>query len=259
MKKINRLIFIFYVSISFNSSTFAQDIKNLIPQSLEETGKALSFPFKMENNDLYVVGGIIGTGLALYSYDGQIRHEIGKSRSSLNDNFFKIAKKFGDGGYDILFLTGWSLAGTFTKNEYMKETAFLAAKSFLSANSIGSIIKYSIGRARPYTGDGKSHFTPFKFKTSRSSFPSGHTVSAFSVATVFAKRSDYTSIKILSYSMACATALERVYSDKHWATDVFFGAALGYFIAKDIVEEKPKKSDFSIYPINSGFILALKI
>ncbi|MEF3280580.1 MAG: phosphatase PAP2 family protein [Elusimicrobiota bacterium] len=180
----------------------------------------------------------------------------GGLHSFFNDSFLKIAKEFGNGGYDLLFISGYGAFGLIKKDEYIKTTAFLAAKSFLAANSIGSILKYSTVRARPYVEEGKDKFTPFIFKTSRNSFPSRHTASAFSIATVFAERSNYLSIKIIAYSLATATAFERVYSDKHWASDVFSGAVIGYFIGKDIVlTEKNKSKNISLLPYPGGIIL----
>jgi membrane-associated phospholipid phosphatase len=74
------------------------------------------------------------------------------------------------------------------------------------------------------------HF--FNFKTPRTSFPSGHTVSAFSVASVYAYSYDSLAVKATAYGLASLVALQRVYADKHWASDVFFGAALGTAVGK---------------------------
>jgi len=69
-----------------------------------------------------------------------------------------------------------------------------------------------------------------------SSFPSGHTTGAFAAATVFA--TEYRQkplIPILSYSAATLIGLSRLTDNKHWATDVFVGAALGYLSGKQVV------------------------
>ena len=54
------------------------------------------------------------------------------------------------------------------------------------SNAVGSVVKYAAGRSRPYAGNGKRTFKPFIFKSYSTSFPSGHTVSAFAVASVYA-------------------------------------------------------------------------
>lgn len=60
--------------------------------------------------------------------------------------------------------------------------------------------------------------------------PSGHTTTAFAVATVFAdqygEESKY--IPVIAYGLATLTAWSRVYDNSHWASDVFIGAIVGH-------------------------------
>jgi hypothetical protein len=259
MKNIKIIFFLFYILSIFKFNLNAQNLKEFTRDIIKEEMRIFSFPFRAQKDDLHLTAGIVGSGIILYSYDEKIRNSVPKLQSNFNTNFLKIAKEFGNGGYDILFITGYGITGSIIKDDYMKETAFMAGESFISANILGTIIKYSVGRARPYTGDGKSKFTPFVFKTSRASFPSGHTVSAFSVATVFAERSNSILIKILFYATASATAFERIYFDKHWSSDVFFGATLGYLIGKDIVKGNNKSDTILVYPFNKGIMLAFRI
>lgn len=60
-------------------------------------------------------------------------------------------------------------------------------------------------------------------------FPSGHTATIFSVATVFAKQySDIPLVPIFSYSFATIVGISRMIEHAHWASDVFLGAVIGY-------------------------------
>jgi membrane-associated phospholipid phosphatase len=95
-------------------------------------------------------------------------------------------------------------------------------------------LKWAVGRARPYTEEGKSSFHPFSFNSKYYSFPSGHTSAAFSVASVIAHHSDSLLVDVLAYSLATFVGFARPFQDKHWASDVFFGAALGYFVGQKI-------------------------
>jgi hypothetical protein len=54
------------------------------------------------------------------------------------------------------------------------------------------------------------------------------------VATVIAHHSDSMIVDVLSYSLATFVGFARPFQDKHWASDVFFGAALGYFVGQKI-------------------------
>ncbi|TAL76684.1 MAG: phosphatase PAP2 family protein, partial [Bacteroidetes bacterium] len=73
------------------------------------------------------------------------------------------------------------------------------------------------------------------------SFPSGHTATAFSIATVFASQyNDTKAIPILSYSLASLVGISRLTEHEHWASDVFSGALLGYLCGKQVVSHFKK-------------------
>ena len=183
----------------------------------------------------YLAGSLLGAGAIIYSFDGQIRRVVRNNRTSSIDHVATQVEKIGNGGYELVMLGAFAGAGYAFKNDRLKDTSMLAAESFLAANAIGTVLKYSVGRARPYGEEGKRAFKPFTFKTVHTSFPSGHTTSAFSVASVFASRYDSPWVGIAAYGAASATALQRVYSDKHWASDVFFGAILGVATGRMVV------------------------
>ncbi|MFA7008919.1 MAG: phosphatase PAP2 family protein, partial [Elusimicrobiales bacterium] len=174
------------------------------------------------------------TGVLLYSYDRQLLALAQKNKSRTVVNLSDNVEKIGNGAYDLALLGGVAGAGYLFKDDKLKDTAFLAAESFLAANAIGTVLKYSIGRARPYHGD-KRIFAPFSFKNEHASFPSGHTVSAFSIASVFSARYDSLWVGGISYGAASAVAVQRINSNNHWPTDVLFGAFLGTVTGRAVV------------------------
>lgn len=79
------------------------------------------------------------------------------------------------------------------------------------------------------------------------SFPSGHTATAFMMATMLSKEYGHLSpwISVGGYSVATATGLMRVANNKHWISDVMVGAGVGilstefgYWIADAIFKDK---------------------
>jgi membrane-associated phospholipid phosphatase len=65
------------------------------------------------------------------------------------------------------------------------------------------------------------------------SFPSGHAMMAFSVATVFARRyREHRWVPYLAYAAASAISFARVTTGSHFPSDVFVGSALGFVIAR---------------------------
>ncbi len=130
----------------------------------------------------------------------------------------------------------------------MKTTTLLATQAYLTGGALESVLKYISGRTRPgYYGPSQEaepkFIGPFS-KTARSadgkklysSFPSGHTTVAFAAATVFAlEYSNTVWVPIVAYSASTLIGLSRITENKHWATDVFAGAAVGFLAGKNVV------------------------
>ena len=53
-------------------------------------------------------------------------------------------------------------------------------------------------------------------------------------------------IAVMVYSLASSVALQRVYADKHWASDVLAGAALGTAVGRWVAAKKEKSGSSSV-------------
>jgi membrane-associated phospholipid phosphatase len=66
-----------------------------------------------------------------------------------------------------------------------------------------------------------------------SSFPSGHAMMSFSVATIFAHRyRQHRWVPYVAYGVAAAISFSRLTTGAHFPSDVLFGAATGFAIAR---------------------------
>lgn len=100
------------------------------------------------------------------------------------------------------------------------------AASVLVAGAVASGIKLSVGRARPYQTPGDTDvFRPFSGNTS---FPSGHTTIAFATAAAISRECHARWVPWVAYPAAALVAWSRLRDNRHWASDVVAGAALGY-------------------------------
>ena len=225
------------IGLGFPAVTAAATV-NPVSGAIHGAGRIFTAPARLESRDLLPLTALVGAGLTLYSLDGQIRHAFNGAGSRTLDDISTQVEKLGNGGYDLGIIgAGW-LTGKVLSDEKLAKTSLLAAESFLAANAVGTVIKATAGRARPYMNDGKSKFRTFSLKSDYASCPSGHTVSAFSVASVYAYcYSNTLAVGAAAYTLAGLVALQRVYADKHWASDVFFGAALGVSAGRMIAAE----------------------
>jgi hypothetical protein len=114
-------------------------------------------------------------------------------------------------------------------NEHWKETGWLAGEAAVNSLVVTEAFKYSLGRERPYQGDGGGPF--FHGGTS---FPSEHAAAAWSIAGVIAHEYPGIAPKLLAYGSAAAIDFARVHARQHFPSDVLIGSALGYLIAQSV-------------------------
>ncbi len=152
-------------------------------------------------------------------------------------------------------------SGLIFKNQKAKQTGILSLQALAHAGLIVTVGKLITGRERPSYGNGQStwHWFPASLKQFSSdpqpkydAFPSGHTIAAWSVATVIAKQySNNIIVPILAYSAATAVGLSRLTQDAHWFSDVIVGGALGYTIGSFVVKTR-KNTHWTLLPISDG-------
>jgi membrane-associated phospholipid phosphatase len=109
-------------------------------------------------------------------------------------------------------------------------------------------LKIVFGRARPYVKSTDSTSNPDDWQFGRglkgndySSFPSGHTTAGFAAAAAVTNEmsrwrpSSQWYIGPLMFGGATMIGLSRMYNNRHWATDVMMGAAIGTFAGNKVV------------------------
>jgi membrane-associated phospholipid phosphatase len=104
---------------------------------------------------------------------------------------------------------------------------------------VTTVFKDADRRLRPAGVPPKGNFSDTwfddntRFLRSNGSFPSGHSIGAFSVATVIARRyGNHRWVPYVAYSGAALIGFSRLSLSAHFASDVFMGGALGYSIAR---------------------------
>ena len=118
--------------------------------------------------------------------------------------------------------------------EWLSAEAFSAGIMAIAVNGI----KYSVRRLRPD-------------ETTRNSFPSGHTATAFMCATMLHKEYGWRSpwISFAGYTVATFTGASRLMNHRHWCTDVLGGAIIGVgsvelgYLINDAIFKKKNISD----------------
>lgn len=166
------------------------------------------------------------------SYQGNPAiHSIGHVLSGTNTGLFIAAVPI-----------SFYVAGLIHKDTYSSNTALLAGEAVLNAEIVTIAMKDIGRRLRPVDVGPNGNFNDtWSDSKNRSiggfgSFPSGHTVAAFSVATVFAERyRTHRWVPWVAYGLAGVVGLSRLNVQAHFPSDIFFGAALGYSVSHFVV------------------------
>jgi membrane-associated phospholipid phosphatase len=137
------------------------------------------------------------------------------------------------------------LVGLFDKDAYARKTGLLAAEALADVTVLSVVMKGATRRLRPSDIAPYGDFSDTFFKKNTSpfsgSFPSGHAISAFAVATVIASRygKRHRWVPFLAYGTAAVIGFSRVTTQAHFPSDVFLGAALGFAVAQFDVLRAP--------------------
>lgn len=145
----------------------------------------------------------------------------------------------------LIIAGGLYISGLVDHNATMTDVGFHSGEAIVASSVVGWAIKSVAGRARPRVDIHR----PPDFKLARGfgaagdyqSFPSGHTLAAFSLAAAVTAESGerwpehQALIGVLTYGGAMLSGLSRMYNNAHWASDVLLGAGIGTLTGRVVV------------------------
>lgn len=230
-KKISILLVIVLLGCPSFLKAEGQDtsaVVKVLKHGLIDTKNWALSPLKWDTKDWIVFGGVTAATGALIAWGDQPIYNFANTQHTSNrDVFFKYIEPLGN-NYLFVTMPAIFLAGIITKNNYTVETSLIAFESFALTGLLCQTVKVTAGRARP---NNEGTTTPHQWHGpffKGNSFFSGHTSSVFSVASVIAYRyRDTKWVPYVSYSLATLAGFQRIYNNRHWASDVLLGAAVG--------------------------------
>jgi membrane-associated phospholipid phosphatase len=131
--------------------------------------------------------------------------------------------------------------GFVTKDKKLKDTGLLVGEAVADSEILATVLKDTLRRARPGSIEAKGNFSDTFFEGKRGgvingdgSMPSGHTIAAFSIATIFSRQygHDHKWVPYVSYGTAALVGLSRLTGSAHFPSDIFVGGVLGYSVSR---------------------------
>jgi membrane-associated phospholipid phosphatase len=206
-----------------------------------ETWGFVKQPFTWGGSDWLKVGAIGGGTFLLMQVDQPIRDAVTKDQRYYKSVPIEAGRLWAELYPSVIFFTGFSAHALITDDIRTRKVAFELAQALLYSGLADKILSVSFGRAKPFLNEGPRTFHPFltldPLKQDNQSMPGGHNTTAFALSTVLSRNAGPTWLKIAAYVPAALTFVSRVYQDRHWTSDDFLGAALGYYVATWVVDQ----------------------
>lgn len=240
MKQLLLFIFLIGFQLPF-SGGYAQsnpDSTGYLKSYFTNTVDIVKEPFRWNKTDLANLTLSAGAAGFLMIYDEKIDDLMRRNQNSSLTKFSEnVIAPFGSGLYSLPLLGVVYLGGVVGKNSYDKEMAMLGLKAFIFSAGGATITKFAFQRHRPLDDDPPNAFIyegPFGSLGDDGSFVSRHATTSFAVATAMAEgyKSTKKWVPFAAYTLASLVTVSRVYERKHWASDAFTGAVLGYVTGK---------------------------
>lgn len=198
-------------------------------------------------SDAAILGGFAAATVVVAPLDRSVAGWLQRSKVQENrvlGDLSTVVRNVAAPGTAIIGV-GLYTIGRLTRNGRAADLGLHGSEAVLIATGVGTVIKGLAGRARPYRDVGN----PGDFQLGRGyrvsgdyrSFPSGHAIAAFAAAAAVTSETDRWwpqgtwAVGTLMYGGAALAGASRMYNNRHWASDVLVGAAIGTIAGRKIV------------------------
>ena len=213
---------------SVRNSSATEPHQGLVKRSIIRIGQDQKFIFKgpFEAHNLkWDAVILVGTG-AFLAADRHIENNVPHSH-------FTVYQAISDTALGGLAgsLLGVYLYGAKTEHHHARETGTIELETLVNTFLIYTPMQLIFARQRPDEGNGRGDF--FKHHSVNTSFPGGHAMFTWAMASVLADEYPKPWARILSYGAAFTVTFTRFMARDHWSSDMFLGTALGLAIAEN--------------------------
>jgi hypothetical protein len=247
--------------LTYGSSLFGQQ-KYDFYQFRDETWSFIKQPTKWDGGDLLKIGLAGAATFLVMQADQPVRDAVLRDHRYDKSVPIEGGRVWGELYAPVVLFSGYALHSIITGDGATRKIAYEVGQASLYAGGITYLLKMAIGRSRPYVNEGNKMFRPFgafALKTDYQSFPGGHTTAGMVLSTVLSRNAKSDWLKGLAYVPVVFTFVSRIYQDKHWTSDDFGGAILGYFVATWVVDHHEQEDNrikvSSIYPLTISIAL----
>ena len=182
-------------------------------------------PFRMnrDNAKWWLLSGAVTAGLI--AADHRIANSFENSQGQVQ--WGGRISQIGASYTLVPLVAGYYGFGVLTDHAKAREIGVLGTESLLDSLIVAGVLKEVFRRNRP------DENKPGDFWGGGRSFPSGHAIQVWSIASLISHEYKHQPIVgVVAYSLAAVVSASRIAAQKHFASDVFVGGAMGWFIGR---------------------------
>ena len=199
-------------------------VRNL-KRGLEDQKSLYAAPFKPKNIKWDI--GFLAVTAGLLAVDRQVSRDISKDHVDISHSIALgalLGTSAAAGGI-------WAY-GLKTGNRHADETGELELESLANTFLIYTPMQLVAARERPDEGRGGGRF--MVQRSFNTSFPAGHPMFTWKMASVVAHEYLKPWVQILAYGAASTVSIARLTGRNHFTSDIWVGSVLGYLIGTHI-------------------------
>ena len=188
-----------------------------------------------QNVYLAALGG--GLALGAHPFDQDFNIHL-RSHYTLVNTVFAPAKYYGDTPEQVALSVGTYAFGRIFDKPKVSHLGMDLLRAQVITELLVEPIKFATHRQRP---DASNH----------QSFPSGHSAVTFAAATVIERHLGWKR-SVLGYMIASYVAASRLHDNRHYLSDVVFGAAVGTIAGRTVTEHGREMWTFTPVSVPGG-------
>jgi hypothetical protein len=199
-------------------------VRNL-RRGLEDQRQLYLAPFKPKNLKWDAL--FLGVTAGLLATDRPLSRQIPTDHVNISHNvaLFSLLSTSAMAG-------GTWLYGLKTGDRHADETGELTLETLANTFLIYTPMQFIAGRERPDEGTGNGRF--WRHGNFNTSFPAGHPMFTWAMATVIAHEYPKPWVKVLTYGLALSVSAGRLTGRNHFGSDIWVGSLLGCLIGTHI-------------------------
>jgi len=199
----------------------------LLGNTLLDQKEIWTSPFHMHKRDAkwWIGGAAITAALIATDHRTSTVFENSQGQITWGNNISKIGAS-----YTLLpVVAGFYGYGVLRDDPKPREVGVLGGEALLDALIVSEVIKTAVRRNRPDATSEPGHFFE-----GGDSFPSGHSIETWALASVIAHEYGHGSklVPIVVYGLAATVSTARYAAERHYASDIVAGGAMGWFIGR---------------------------